>query len=441
MLQFKRVGGNGVVPVILDFFRYELQDSYGNIDITRVNVRVTVVDAVNDAPVAQNVSGNAVEDGPAVTIGFNADDQDSDDNPSTLTYSIVSSPAVGSVINNGDGTFSYTAGDLPDLDTGENQQVTFTYKATDSHGLDSNVATVTITIAGLDEDNPDNDAPVAQNVTGNVSEDGPAVNVSFNADDVDSDDDPTTLVYTITSTPANGVLINNGDGTFSFDPDGDFESLTLGQSQNVVFTYIATDSHGVDSNTATVTLTVIGANETTPVDNQYPNGAVDSTSTQADVAIDIDVLDNDSDPDGDSLTVQSVETPTSDAGVPLTINPDGTIAYDPTGHFDHLAPGEVYRDTFRYTLVDPYGYADTTRVFVYVTGVDSSTPNVAPTAGNVTGSTSEDLSITLNFNGADADDLLTNLTYNVTSSPAGGSVTNNGNGTFNFARANDTLVK
>ncbi len=417
---------------ILDYFRYDLQDPYGNGDTTRVNVWVTVVDAVNDAPVAENVAGNAVEDGPAVTLAFNADDQDSDDTPSSLTYSIVSSPSFGSVINNGDGTFSYTSGDLPELDFGENQQVTFTYKATDSHGLDSNVATVTITIAGQNEDSPENDAPIAMNVAGNVSEDGPAVTLAFDADDTDADDDPTTLTYTILSTPANGILINNGDGTFSFDPDGDFEALTLGQTQDVVFTYKATDSHGADSNTSTVTITVNGANEAAPQDNQGPSGSVDAFYIQADVVANLDVVANDTDPNNDVLHVQSLETLTSEAGVPLSINPDGTVRYNPNGFFDHLAPGETYRDTFRYTVADPYGLPDTTRVFVYVVGVDSSIPNAAPVANNINTSTSEDLSLSLFFDATDADDALASLTFNILSSPAAGSVINNGDGTFTF---------
>jgi VCBS repeat-containing protein len=417
--------------VILDQFSYQLQDPYGDYDYTIVNVYVTVVDKINDAPVAQNVEGNVVEDAD-VTLAFNANDQDTDDNPSTLTYSIVDLPSVGSVINNNDGTFSYIPGDLPSLDYGQTQQVTFTYKATDSHGLESNTATVTITINGQNEDNPDNDAPVALGVAGNVSEDGPATVFAFNADDADSDDDPTTLTYTITSTPANGVLINNGDGTFSFDPDGDFEAMTLGQTQNVVFTYIATDSHGVDSNAATVTITVAGANETAPANNHGPNGAVDSAYTQADILVNINVLENDIEPDGDTVTVASLKSSTSDFGVPISINADGTIKYDPNGYFNHLAPGEVYRDSFKYTVTDPYGLNDTTIVFVYVVGVDNSTPNAAPTAGSVNNSTSEDLSITLSFDGADADDPQSNLTYNILSSPAAGSVTNNGDGTFTF---------
>ena len=72
----------------------------------------------------------------------------------------------------------------------------------------------------------------------------------FDADDVDTDDGPATLTYAILVGPVEGSVVNNNDGTFTFDPDSDFEDLNSGETRDATFTYKATDSHAADSNTA-----------------------------------------------------------------------------------------------------------------------------------------------------------------------------------------------
>ena len=410
-------------------FTYKAFDSH-NAYSNLATVTITVI-GTNETPTAGNVSQTTDKNTPVI-VSADGNDIDTAD---TLTYTIVDSPTQGSVTNNNDSTFTFNPGsDFDDLGDNETRDVTFTYKVSDNHSGESNTATVTITVNGTQA----NQAPVAQNVNANVPEDGPYATVIFNADDADSDDTPATLTYQIITSPTLGILTNNNDGTFSYDPHGDFESLTLGQSQDVTFTYQAIDSHGEVSNTATVTLTIDGADDTPPSNNQYPNAAVDSFSTDSNTSINLTVLDNDSDSDGDTLRVDSLETLTSERGVPLTINADGTIAYDPSGHFNDLEIGEIYRDTFRYVVSDEHGLIDATRVFVYVTRVADGSPNESPTAGSVLGSLSEDdAPVTLAFNGSDTDDALASLTYHITSNPTKGSVLNNGDGTFTFSPGTD----
>ncbi len=124
-----------------------------------------------------------------------------------------------------------------------------------------------------------NTAPVAQNVADDAVEDGPAITVAFNADDPDIADDPNTLTFQITSAPSEGIVQNNNDGTFTFDPGTDFQYLLAGETQNVTFDYTATDSHGAVSNTASITITVTGANDDPPLADAGGPYTVDEGST------------------------------------------------------------------------------------------------------------------------------------------------------------------
>ena len=182
----------------------------------------------------------------------------SDDSPTTLAYQIVANLGAGqgTVVNNGNGTFTFNpGGDFQDLAAGETRNVSFTYKANDGTA-DSNVATVTVVVTGK------NDAPVAEAVAIGALQDGPAVIGAFDADDVDSDDDPTSLSYQIVTDlgAGQGTVINNGNGTFTFNPGGDFQDLGLGETRDVSFTYKANDG-AADSNVATVTVAMTGRNQ------------------------------------------------------------------------------------------------------------------------------------------------------------------------------------
>ena len=86
------------------------------------------------------------------------------------------------------------------------------------------------------------------------------------------------------------------------------------------------------------------------------------------------VLANDVDANGGSLTVASVDT-TGTLGT-VTNNGDGTFSYDPNGAFESLNDGETATDTFAYTLSDGNGGTDTATVTITINGVND---NTAPT--------------------------------------------------------------
>jgi len=152
--------------------------------------------------------------------------------------------------------------------------------------------------------------------------------------------------------------------------------------------------------------------------NAPPVADGDSATTGEDSSIAIDVLANDSDSDGGTLSVQSINS----TGTTGQVTNNGTdVSYDPNGQFEYLDQGESATDTFRYTTADGQGGTDTATVTVTVTGVDDNP--IAVDDGPF--DTDEDTPIVVSVlaNDSDPDDALT-----VTSATNGsnGSVTTNG---------------
>ena len=110
--------------------------------------------------------------------------------------------------------------------------------------------------------------------------------------------------------------------------------------------------------------------------NSPPIAADVSASTDKNTAIDIDVLSSAADPDGDTLTVASVNTAGTLGSV--SINPDGTIHYDPNGQFVSLTQGQAATDTFMYDVTDGFQDSNAATVTVTITGL-----NTMPVLSNI----------------------------------------------------------
>ena len=115
--------------------------------------------------------------------------------------------------------------------------------------------------------------------------------------------------------------------------------------------------------------------------NDAPTAADDSATTDQDAAVIIDVLSNDSDPDGDTPALDSVAQPSNGS---VVINPDGTVTYRPASNFNGI-------DSFSYIVGDGQGATDTAIVTVTVTatatdadgdGVGDSVEDQAPNNGD-----------------------------------------------------------
>jgi hypothetical protein len=99
--------------------------------------------------------------------------------------------------------------------------------------------------------------------------------------------------------------------------------------------------------------------EPTTPQNANPTAVDDKVTSPQGTHVFIRVLDNDSDPNGDPLTIKSNTTPAK--GGKVTLNPDGTITYE--------APSTTFcgDDTFEYTISDGKGGEDTALVTVTIT--------------------------------------------------------------------------
>jgi VCBS repeat-containing protein len=274
-----------------DTFTYTVDDGNGGTSTETVTI---TIQGQNDAPVAMAVSDTADEDGPAITVSADFTDVDASD---THTFSVDTTGTIGTVANNGDGTFGYDPnGAFESLAAGETATDTFTYTVDDGNGGTS-TETVTITIEGQ------NDAPVALAVAADADEDGPAITVSADFSDVDASD---THTFSVDTTGTLGTVTNNGDGTFDYDPAGAFDHLGCDETATDTFTYTVDDGNGGTS-TETVTVTVQGSNDAPVV-----SGAVVETLSEDSPVTTLDLLANASDAEGDTLAISGAEATSSD---------------------------------------------------------------------------------------------------------------------------------
>ncbi|MBN2534616.1 MAG: tandem-95 repeat protein, partial [Spirochaetales bacterium] len=331
-----------------DSFTYTVSDGKGGTDTATVTV---TVNAVNDAPVAANDTATTSED-TAVTIDVRANDTDMDGD--TLSISSVGTPSNGTAAINA-GRIVYT----PDANYNGNDS--FTYTVSDGKG-GTDTATVTVTVNAV------NDAPVAADDSASTNEDT-AVTIDVLANDTDIDGD--TLSIASAGNPANGTAAVNA-GKIVYTPDANYNGTDS-------FTYTVSDGHG-GTDTATVTVTINAVNDA-------PVAANDTATTSEDTAVTINVRANDTDIDGDTLSIASAGNP---ANGTAAINA-GRIVYTPDANYNGS-------DSFTYTVSDGKGGTDTATVNITIDAV-----NDPPVAGDDNVETGEDMMITIDILANDTD--------------------------------------
>ena len=312
---------------------------------------------------------------------------DADTDP--LTYAIVGPASHG--------TASVVAGQLHYVPAANyHGPDSFTYKANDGT-VDSNTATVNVTVSST------NDAPVCVNVSLATAEDTPG---DATPSCSDADTDP--LTYAIVG-PASHGTASVVAGQLHYVPAANYHGPDS-------FTYKANDGT-VDSNTATVNVTVSSTNDA-------PVAVADSYSTAQNTTLTIaapGVLANDTDADGDPLTAIKVSDP---AHGTLTLGANGSISYIPT-------TGYSGPDSFTYKAND--GTIDSNTVTVSLTV--AAPGNDVPVAVADSYSTPKNTTLTvaapgLLSNDTDADgDPLTAIKV---SDPSHGTVTVSANGAISY---------
>ncbi|MCA9148976.1 MAG: tandem-95 repeat protein, partial [Planctomycetales bacterium] len=297
-----------------DSFIYLAND--GTVDSNEGTVNITI-NPVNDAPVASD-DNYLIGENATLTIGApGVLGNDSDVEGSPLTAVLAVGPSHGTLTFNADGSFDYT----PDLNYSGLDS--FTYVANDGVA-NSLTATVNITITAI------NHAPIAVDDSYITSEDTVLTISLPGLLGNDTDVDGNTLTALLAVNPSHGSLTLNTDGSFTYTPDANFNGTDS-------FTYRASDGL-LDSNTATVNITV------SPV-NDAPVAGDDAYATSEDTVLTIaasGVLSNDTDVDGDALSANVVSGPANGS---LTLNTDGSFTYTPDANFNGT-------DSFTYQASD-----------------------------------------------------------------------------------------
>ncbi len=262
----------------------------------QATVKVTV-NAVNDTPVVEsNIADQTLaEDFTPYTIDLNTAFSDVDNVDGELTFSVSGNSNIQVAIVNGIATITPTA------DWNGSEILTFT--ATDPSG-ESISQTVNFTVAPVAD-------IVADSVT--VVEDTPTIIKVLGNDTFEGDDKVVSL--DTNNGPANGTVSINPDGSVTYTPNDNYHGTDS-------FTYIVTSGGVSESTTVSV--------DVTPV-NDVPVAKDDIATTQEDTAVTIDVLPNDSDMDGDKLSIQSASVPEAQGKVEIV---EGKLVFTPSENFN-----------------------------------------------------------------------------------------------------------
>ena len=186
-----------------------------------------------------------------------------------------------------------------------------------------------------------NHAPVAHDDTATATQGGAAVTIDVLANDTDEDNDTLSIKAGSLTTPDHGGTVTISDGKVTYTPP-------TGYYGTETFQYTVSDGQGGEDN-GTVSVAV----------NATPTAHDDTASaTRAGAAVTIDVLANDTDSDGDSLSIKSGSLSTPDHGGTATIN-SGKITYTPPDNYSGT-------ETFDYTTTDGHGGEDTATVTVTI---------------------------------------------------------------------------
>jgi len=340
--------------------RVAVRDGRGGTAAAEVEVEVVNRLPVFGPPLRFELAENRDGRGTPVTLGqVRVTDPDGDD----VEFGLASG-SDRFVIDAASGALSYI-GPGEDFEAGPNRYA-LTVTATDGPG-DEAQAEIEVQIVDV------NEHPAAVDDALSVPEDR-KTRVDVLANDGDPDRGDRIRVVSV-GVPEHGQAQVVGAGTaVQCAPDPNYHGPDR-------FTYVVADAGGL-ADTATVEVTV------TPV-NDAPGAADDQATTREDEAIEIPVLDNDADLDGDRLRVQSV----SPAG-------HGTAAVAADGTHVTYVPGPNYHgpDRFTYVVADAGGLADTATVEVTVIPV-----NDAPEAADDQATTREDEAIEIPVLDNDAD--------------------------------------
>uniref|UniRef100_UPI0035943CA9 Ig-like domain-containing protein n=1 Tax=Haliscomenobacter sp. TaxID=2717303 RepID=UPI0035943CA9 len=470
----------GEVPV-----QYTISDPGGLMD--NAVLTITMIPNLGNVTVA-NDDANSSPQGVVQTGNILTNDFDPEGNTQTVTAAQNSAnaalvvngstanplPSGGTLVLAANGAYTYT----PAVGFVGTEIVRYT--ATDNGSpIATDVATLYLTTLPVNvtyAENDINQTPINIPASGNVltnDTDPQGDNQTVTSARADTDGDglvddnlPLGVATTIYGLNDAGVVVVAGQVTLNVNGSYTYTPAT-GFTGDVPFTYTATDNNiSPASDNATVTIEVIPLS--TPGTNEPPVANDDTNTTEKDTNVSGNVLPNDSDPDGDPITVTSalvatgvdgivndlltLGTPTTvygkdPAGNPaiagqLTLNPNGSYTFDPTPTFLGELP-------VIYKISDPAGLMDAATLTITVTeNLGNATyanddakvgpKNVAQTGNVLTNDSdpegnTQTVASAVNSNGTAL--VVNGSTANTL--PSGGTLVLAANGTFTYTPATD----
>jgi len=330
------VGGYGMRPIT-----YSVSDGQGG---TASAVVTFGVNDINIAPTFAAVGG-AVDEGQSISIDLSAYAADLDGD--SLTYTLTGGPSVGSASINGS-TLTYNS-----VVGGYGSQILGISVSDGNGGTAYNTASINI--------NNVNFAPTAANSGGTVNE---GQSFSINLASLTADIDGDALTYSITSGPAAGAASISGT-TLTY-------TSTHGQPGNYNIGYTVSDGQGGTAS-ANINANILDI-------NYAPTAVNDSFSSYHGGGLLLSSLTaNDTDPDGDVLTVVSVSNPVGIHGLTIATHVPGSPVVNYTFN-QHATVSQT--GSFQYTVSDGRGYTATATVSLTYTYVPISKPLVIDLDGD-----------------------------------------------------------
>jgi cysteine-rich repeat protein len=289
-------------------FTYTVSDGVAT-DTGLVTITVT---PVNDAPVAVDDTGTTAEDTAVDFTAATLTGNDTDVDGAGLTVTAVASSVSGSVVLNGTTATFTPAANFTGL-------ASFEYTVSDGTLTDTGVVTITVTAV--------NDAPVAVDDTATTAEDTALDLTAATLVGNDTDPDGPGLAVTAVANATNGTVALVGT-TATFTPASNFSGIAT-------FEYTVSDGTLADTGLVTITVTAV---------NDAPVAADDLAAVQAGNSLVVShatLLANDSDLDGDPLSITAVQTAVNGS---VTLEAT-TITFTPTAGF-------VGNASFEYVVFD-----------------------------------------------------------------------------------------
>ncbi len=324
---------------------YLVTDTDGHVERGTITIRILAATDTNQAPVAR---ADVARTGSGLQMSLNVVGNDFDPDGDSLSLVGVSNPAHGDAFISGNSVY-YTP------DTGFSGVETIGYTIRDGHGL---TATGTLSV-WVDTSNSSAGRPVPHTDFFYVYQ---GSSVGFGAAQLlanDSDPENQVLAVVAVSEPSNnGTLTGDVAGGFTYVPAS--EAVLVGIDSQLNYLVTDTDGHVEQG---TITIRILAATDT----NQAPVARADVARTGSGLQMSLNVVGNDFDPDGDSLSLVGVSNPAhGDAFIS-----GNSVYYTPDTGFSGV-------ETIGYTIRDGHGLTATGTLSVWVDTSNSSAGRPVP---------------------------------------------------------------